>query len=378
MTDVVDYISEKKSCRNDIIKKLIESRRPCIVWGAGKFALHTAEALEDNNIEIVAFVDREEYYFPGKSIALNGRNVPCILNDELVGSNEEYNIVSGSISYEEFGAFKSMLKSNFNIVEYVDFAKKRTITKKFLEDNRSAINNIYESLADEKSKKVFGAYLEGRLTGNPEKLIAERLNKDYLYDWELIGLKKDDVVLDAGAYYGDTVEEIIRYLGGKGCKEIICIEPDTSSCRKLKDMTSTLNCDISVFECGLFRQTKKMRFSDGGNLGSSLIDEGIKEIQVFSLDEFVSNKDAYDISIIKMDIEGAEYDALMGGEMFIKKYLPKMAVCIYHTNYDIINIYNFFDSINKTIGTEQYRLYLRQHSDSLEETVLYAIPYSKQ
>ena len=39
-----------------------------------------------------------------------------------------------------------------------------------------------------------------------------------------------------------------------------------------------------------------------------------------------------------MDIEGAEMPALIGGINTIKKYRPQLAISIYHTNSDFINI----------------------------------------
>lgn len=61
-----------------------------------------------------------------------------------------------------------------------------------------------------------------------------------------------------------------------------------------------------------------------------------------------------------MDIEGSEMEALRGAENLIKNNKPRLAICIYHKNEDIIDIYNYL----KPFG---YSFYLRQHACSCEE-----------
>ena len=59
---------------------------------------------------------------------------------------------------------------------------------------------------------------------------------------------------------------------------------------------------------------------------SSVDENGEDEIKVVAVDEIVDGK----VTFIKMDIEGSELKALHGAEKTIKKYRPKLAICIYH------------------------------------------------
>lgn len=68
-----------------------------------------------------------------------------------------------------------------------------------------------------------------------------------------------------------------------------------------------------------------------------------------------------------MDIEGSELRALMGSEETIKKYKPKLAICIYHKREDLITIPQYIKII-----VPEYKLYLRAHFPYVSETVLYA------
>lgn len=74
------------------------------------------------------------------------------------------------------------------------------------------------------------------------------------------------------------------------------------------------------------------------------------------------------ISFMKMDIEGAELRALHGAEKQIRTNRPKLAVCVYHKNEDILEIWNYLREL-----VPEYRFYLRHHTTAGAETVLYAL-----
>ena len=71
---------------------------------------------------------------------------------------------------------------------------------------------------------------------------------------------------------------------------------------------------------------------------------------------------------IKMDIEGAELQALQGAKNTIKKCHPVLAVCVYHKCDDLWVIPEYIKSIDST-----YQFYLRAYSKYSQELVLYAI-----
>ena len=69
-----------------------------------------------------------------------------------------------------------------------------------------------------------------------------------------------------------------------------------------------------------------------------------------------------------MDIEGAELMALQGAEKIIRKYKPKLAVCVYHKPEDIIEILKYTLELNP-----EYKIHLRHYSNYFWETVMYAV-----
>lgn len=70
-----------------------------------------------------------------------------------------------------------------------------------------------------------------------------------------------------------------------------------------------------------------------------------------------------------MDIEGAELSALEGGIGTIKKCRPQLAISIYHSDEDFINIPLFLNDI-----LENYKFKIGHYHPSLCETILYDIP----
>ena len=101
--------------------------------------------------------------------------------------------------------------------------------------------------------------------------------------------------------------------------------------------------------------------------GSSICEDGDIVIEVNAIDEMVDRP----VTFIKMDIEGSEYDAIVGASRIIKENIPTLAICVYHKREDLIEIPKLIMSIT---GEDAYNFYIRHHQTNLTELVLYAIP----
>ena len=84
-----------------------------------------------------------------------------------------------------------------------------------------------------------------------------------------------------------------------------------------------------------------------------------------SIDDLCKDMDKVDF--IKMDIEGAEPYALEGARDTIIKHKPKLAIAIYHSMNDFINIPLWI--LNLNLG---YRIYMGHYTIHEEETVIFA------
>jgi glycosyltransferase involved in cell wall biosynthesis len=75
-----------------------------------------------------------------------------------------------------------------------------------------------------------------------------------------------------------------------------------------------------------------------------------------------------DITFIKMDIEGAELQALIGAECTIIRNKPKLAICIYHSDEDMLRLAQWIHE-----KVPEYKLFVRQNCNYFwAATVLYA------
>jgi hypothetical protein len=88
-------------------------------------------------------------------------------------------------------------------------------------------------------------------------------------------------------------------------------------------------------------------------------------IPVTCLDEEVETP----ISFLKLDVEGAECDALLGAARHIAQDRVRLAVCVYHDQTHFWQVPEIVLSIN-----DRYDVYLRHYTEGILETVMYFIP----
>ena len=89
-------------------------------------------------------------------------------------------------------------------------------------------------------------------------------------------------------------------------------------------------------------------------------------INTITIDEFA--KTHLKPTFIKMDIEGAELNALIGANNVIVNHKPKLAICIYHRPSDLSEIAKYIKQLNS-----HYRFYIRHYRDYICDTVLYCL-----
>ena len=113
-----------------------------------------------------------------------------------------------------------------------------------------------------------------------------------------------------------------------------------------------------------YMYVNKMGTTDAS--GNMLGQDGTKKIQVVTLDDDLSEP----VTLIKMDIEGAEQDALKGSVRHIREEHPKLLICVYHNNRDIFEIPKWLYQVR-----DDYRLFLRSNGWQYgpSEIVLFAL-----
>jgi FkbM family methyltransferase len=151
-------------------------------------------------------------------------------------------------------------------------------------------------------------------------------------------LKEGGVVVDAGANIGLFTIKAGRVVGDKG--KVIAIEPDPNILGFLKrnvELNSLRN--VVVVSKGIYSHKGKLRFNVAAEIGEgSLYEEqlpgmykptGFVEVEVDTLDNILKELEISKVDFVKMDIEGAEIEALKGMDGVLKGR-PKLAIAAYH------------------------------------------------
>ncbi|WP_312352957.1 FkbM family methyltransferase [Aminipila sp.] len=235
--------------------------------------------------------------------------------------------------------------------------------KRFVTSNDFRIAQVYNMLEDNLSKKSLETMVISRLS-NTYGLYEEIYSEIQYFPENIINFAEDEILLDVGAYNGDTIKLFIDKTSGK-YEKIIAVEPN-SNMNKSLNLLRKRNHNIEIINKGAYKEEKKLIFNQKDNQSASAFsyEQSENGVGVDKLDNMIKDK----ISLIKMDIEGFELEALEGARGIIKKYRPKLAICIYHKYDDIVNIPEFIVELGM-----EYKLYIRHHSWYSGETVLYAI-----
>jgi FkbM family methyltransferase len=233
--------------------------------------------------------------------------------------------------------------------------------------HRAQYQALNDRLADDQSRRVLDAVLGFRQTLDPA-LLHPVVSEDDLYAPNgLFDFADDEVYVDGGSYDGDTIRTFIDRVGGRFA-DIYAFEPDPVTFQKLTD-NFRAEPRVHPVHAGLHSRTGSLRFRDDASRGAIFADDGDIEMPVTTIDDVLCDRR---LSYVKMNIEGAEIDALRGGRNAISTWRPRLAISVYHRASDLWRIPLLVLEISS-----DYELYLRQHDGGIIETVLYALPRAK-
>lgn len=234
---------------------------------------------------------------------------------------------------------------------------------RFFSAHKAEFKRVYEILEDDFSKKTYQAVIQYRKTFDIRQLNQVVVQPQYFLK-DILPPAKEEIFIDGGAYIGDSSRKFLkRYKAGDRYK-IFLWEPDQSN-RKQIPKTLKKNANYEIVPFAMWSEAAQLCFSNRGSGTSSVEEDGVL-VNADSIDHQMKGKK---VTFIKMDIEGAEIEALKGAEKTIKAQKPKLAVCIYHEQSHLYKIPLLIKEM-----VPEYKLYIRQHSDTASETVVYAVP----
>lgn len=182
------------------------------------------------------------------------------------------------------------------------------------------------------SKKVYSVTINGKSIKSYQPyyhFIKEIRNYESFYS-----IKEGDVIIDAGANVGLFTLYAMRQVGPSG--KVFAFEPDEINAEKLVRNVD-LNPGVSSYTLErelLWSTEMDLHFRESGSEGSAIASEGdpgnVTVKHATSVDLFVKEKNLTKIDFIKMDIEGAEIEAMEGSIETIRKFRPNFAIASYH------------------------------------------------
>jgi FkbM family methyltransferase len=234
------------------------------------------------------------------------------------------------------------------------------------------IRRAFDLMADEESRREFVTQIERRLfvgfddherPQTPEQRDSEYFPRD-VYD-----PADDEVFVDCGAYDGDTIRRFLRRRNGRFGR-IIAVEADPGSCERLRGYVRSLAPDaagrIRVEQTALSDGSGMVAFDDSGSVVSAVRTGGHLEVRADTLDSILDGERP---TVVKMDLEGGEPEALAGAAGTIREYAPVMAVCVYHRADHLWRL-----PLTLAEASPEYRLYLRAHAEDCWDVSVYAVP----
>ena len=248
--------------------------------------------------------------------------------------------------------------------KYFKWINGARLNKNIISNNLEIISRLYYNLSDDISKNHFMRAIKSRISGD----IGYYSLSDYnCYFHPKVKINKDDIIIDAGiGSYIEPTKHFSNKVGQNG--KVICFEPSHKHYNKAKNNLKDFK-NVSIFNIGLWNKNSKLSFIQNDNDSShvDLTNNSSNIIDVTDLDSFLDIY-KYNINFIKMDIEGAELNALRGSKNLIVRNSPNLAICIYHQPYNqIYSIYQYLYELNP-----RYKFFIGQHLPYFNDTVLYA------
>ena len=239
---------------------------------------------------------------------------------------------------------------------------------RMLKERWTDIEELYHTLSDFRSKHILVMILENWLSFSFDKIskVKEAVYEQY-FDMDLFPCDEKEIFVDLGAYEGDTAESYRSTYGLKAYNKIYCYEIVEDNIRKIKEKFAK-DSRIIVRPVGVSNKTGVMYLSDNGTVNAqSLKEQGKNKVNTVTLDQDIKDK----ITFLKMDIEGEEKNAIEGARNHIQRDCPKMAISIYHSNEDLVDIYLKIKEIQPA-----YDFYLRYYGSDYCPTdyILMCVP----
>lgn len=317
---MLNLLTEKENIWNF----LVNDKKPIVIYGMGNGADKIINTIEEYGGKVSDIFASDEFV---RGHAFRGFKV--LKYSDICQKYDDFNVVLAFATHIDT-VLKRIEKISLEHPVFapdVPVAGSGLFTIEYIKENEDNFDFVYHHLADEKSKQIYLDIINFKISGKVEYLFRSFTDKNEIYR-DILKLNDNETIVDLGAYDGDTIREFTEFTEQK-YKYIYAFEPDTKNFAKLKRNTADMD-NISIYNMGAWDKEDTLIFAKKAGRNSKLSSQG-EPIKVINPDSVINTA----VSMIKMDIEGAELKALNGCSNLIKAYKPKLYICAYHRNEDL-------------------------------------------
>lgn len=245
--------------------------------------------------------------------------------------------------------------------------------------HRNEVLAVFDLLEDDLSKASYANIILFRMgKASQDFTLVQRDHQYFALPEFMEDFYFNETFVDCGAFVGDTIEKFLEERGGV-FRKIYAFEPSETIFHALSARTDRIRLEwgipenkIELVQAGIGDGNYRIEDCTPAKevpedsrfelLNRAEVESG--GIRICSIDEYFAHEP---ITFLKADIEGFEKQLVDGAVKVICRDKPRMAICLYHSPFDM---YRIALTIKKLCP--EYRLAVRQHAYTVNETVLYA------
>ena len=327
-----------------VLGKILREKLPVtfLTLASTAQAVETVKNFRAQGLNIIALFVRENDFYPAPAEF----EIINVSDAAKVYPQPEYiiphDLTAARVAIKNFPASKVLLHDNDTDIIYETFMA-------HLDD----LQEVYESLVDEESKKVFRGYWLGNISLQLGKIVYSN-TPHYICAGFLP--ERGAIVIDGGLCDGGTA---LRF--SQMGYEVYGFEMDRANYEVARKVGEENNFVVENLGLGSFKH--QTTYTHMPNPGASRLDSNGKlTATITTLDSYVREKNLPRVDFIKLDVEGAELDVLRGAATTIARFKPILALSAYHKWDDFWTLMNFVKSVRP-----DYEFAMRQFVISKED-----------
>jgi FkbM family methyltransferase len=361
--------------RHPGLENVIGGKCSVVLYPAARLAQRAAAILKVRGVDVRGFGDGNSRLW---GTTING--LPVVSPDSVGRLIPGGAVLTASSLYDSV-IRERLLESGFSRIYSMPYLSYRlpdvfpsreysqAMEAPFQPDARKAISRLFDMLADDESRRVLVAKLRFYLTLEKDLIETMRSTERIYFDPTIYSLHDDEIVVDGGAFRGDTLAQFLNACRGK-FRRYYAFEPDPEVFETLKRVALSEPEKINCLRVGLFDKVGNVSFNVSGGVDTRIAEKSSApsvRLPVLDLSSYFDSREPP--TLIKMDIEGAETAALHGARALLKKASIRLAVSAYHSPKDLWEIPLIISDL-----VPNHRIFLRHYTREVDDTVCYGIP----